>query len=132
MCLVVAGVATCLMAGFHFFLPHIFGWGTYVKEVPAPISWGLFAINFFFSCLLLGGGIATIIAGRHRRESPLLSNCIIWGMGIFWIIDLVYQIVFPFPVATVRWVLLTFAAFVALLYIFAIQDSAGSNIPRES
>lgn len=119
-CLVAAGIASCSMAAFHFLLPHIFGWAHYVNDLPAPIRWGVFSINVFFSCLLLWGGIATIIAAVKYKASDLLNQCIFLGMGSFWVINVSYQVVWPFPVATVRWILLAFAILVGLLYIFAV------------
>ena len=111
------------MAAFHFFLPHIFGWGRYVNEIPAPIRWGLFSLNVFFSSLLLWGGITTIITTLNYKESDLLTYCIFIGMGIFWIINVSYQILFPFPAVIMKWILLAFAVTVAALYWFAVYLS---------
>ena len=119
-CLVIAGIASAAMAAFHFMLPHIFGWARFVNNIPPPIRWGLFSINVFFSSLLLWGGVITIITTLKDRGSNLLSYCIFFGMGVFWIINVSYQIMYPFPHAIMRWVLLGFSISVALLYIFGV------------
>lgn len=117
-CLVIAGFASTAMAAFHFVLPHIFGWSRFVNNIPSPIRWGLFAINVFFSVMLLGGGVITIIATLSDRGKTLLSYCIFSGMGVFWIINASYQIIYPFPVPIMKWVLLGFSIVVTLLYLF--------------
>lgn len=127
-CLVIAGLASVGMAGFHFALPHIFGWARFVNDIPPPIRWGLFSINVFFSVLLLWGGVTTIIAALSVRGSTLLSYCIFFGMGAFWIIDASYQIIYPFPHVTMRWVLLGFAISVALLYIVGVLMSFDNRV----
>ena len=91
---------------------------------------GLFSINVFFSSLLLWGGITTIVTTFKYKESNLLTYCIFIGMGIFWIINVSYQIQFPFPVAIMKWILLAFAATVAGLYWFAIYLSFAKGVVK--
>src|ERR1700730_7257770 len=119
-CLVIAGIASSFMAAFHFVLPHVFGWARFVNNIPSPIRWGLFSINVFFSALLLWGGVTTIIAALNDRGSTLLGYCIFFGMGVFWIINASYQIIYPFPHVIMKWVLLGFSISVALLYIVGV------------
>jgi len=69
------------------------------------------------------GGITTIVATLKYKESDLLTYCIFIGMGIFWIINVSYQILFPFPVVIMKWILLAFAVTVAGLYWFAVYLS---------
>ena len=118
--LVIGGMASSAMAAFHFVLPHVFGWARFVNNIPSPIRWGLFSINVFFSALLLWGGVTTIIAALNDRGSKLLSYCIFFGMGVFWIIDTSYQIIYPFSHVIMKWVLLGFSISVALLYIVGV------------
>jgi hypothetical protein len=129
-CLVIAGLASSAMATFHFVLPHVFGWAQFVNNIPSPIRWGLFSINVFFSTLLLGGGVTTIIAALNDRGSTLLSYCIFFGMGFFWIIDASYQIIYPFPHVIMRWVLLGFSISVALLYISGVLLSFDERVAK--
>jgi len=118
--LLIVGIASSAMATFHFFLPHIFGWADLVTGIPPPIRWGLFSVNVFFSSLLLSGGITTIIATLRNEESSLIAYCVFIGMGCFWIINASYQIIFPFPVAGLRWILLGFAITMAFLYVLSL------------
>jgi hypothetical protein len=129
-CLVIAGLASVAMATFHFVLPHVFGWARFVIGIPSPVRWGLFSTNVFFSTLLLWGGVTTIIAALTDRGSPLLSSCIFFGMGVFWIINASYQIIYPFPHVIMRWVLLGFSISVALLYIFGVILSFDERVAK--
>ena len=129
-CLVIAGLASSAMAAFHFALPHVFGWARFVNNIPSPIRWGLFSINVFFSTLLLWGGVTTIIAALNDRGNTLLSYCIFFGMGFFWIIDASYQIIYPFPHVIMRWVLLGFSISVALLYISGVLLSFDERVAK--
>jgi hypothetical protein len=128
--LVIAGSSSSAMAAFHFVLPHVFGWERFVNNIPSPIRWALFSINVFFSTLLLWGGVTTIIAALNERGSTLLSYCIFFGMGVFWIIDASYQIIYPFPQEIMRWVLLGFSISVALLYIFGVLLSFDERVAK--
>lgn len=129
-CLVIAGLASSAMAAFHFVLPHVFGWARFVNDIPSPIRWGLFSINVFFSTLLLWGGFTTIIAALNDRGSSILSHCIFFGMGVFWIIDTSYQVIYPFPHVIMRWVLLGFSISVALLYTFGVLLSFDEKVAK--
>ena len=129
-CLVIAGLASCAMAAFHFVLPHVFGWARFVNNIPSPIRWGLFSINVFFSALLLWGGVTTIITALKDRGDTLLSYCIFFGMGGFWIINASYQIIYPFPDVIMRWVFLGFSISVALLYIFGVLLSFDERVAK--
>jgi hypothetical protein len=104
------------MGAFHFFLPQVFHWARYVAKVPAPIRWGLFSINVFFSTLLLWGGILTVVTALKRPEPGVLQAWVILGMGAFWLVNVSYQVAFPFPVARVGPWLLAFSVCVAVLY----------------
>jgi hypothetical protein len=109
----VAGVASAGMGMFHFFLPHLFGWGRFTQPLPSEIRWALSAINAFLSLFLLAGGLASV---RDVRLPGAGSAGILWTMLAFWAFNVAYQIVWPFPTPGVRWLLLAFAVGVALLY----------------
>ena len=115
-----AATASAAMATYHFLLPHIFMWTRFVKQVPSPIRWGIFSINFFFSALLLLASLATLLSIRTARTEPRSAQTSLVVLSMFWFLDFVYQIFLPFPTPTVRWVLLAFAGVVAVLYIAAL------------
>jgi hypothetical protein len=124
--LLVAGFASAAMGAFHFALPTIFHWERFITTIPAPIRWGVVSINVFLSTLMLLGGVATILVARRLASDPGTGSdpggaaiggvanaagdgLVPKGMAIFWFVNVGYQIVRPFPVNGVRWVLLGFA-----------------------
>jgi hypothetical protein len=111
--IIVAGMATTAMGAFHFVLPPLFGWARFATALPAEIQWALFAMNAFLSLLLLSGGLASLMAIRRPNAG---ARPVIWMMTGFWLFNACYQLAQPFPTTGVRWILLGFAAVVALLY----------------
>jgi hypothetical protein len=104
------------MAAFHFALPSIFDWDRFASALPTPIRWALFAINAFFSMLLLAGGLASV--GLARRQRP--ATAVLWIMVLFWAFSAGYQMLRPFPMAGIRWVLLGFALATSALYALTL------------
>ena len=118
-CLLIAGIMTAAMALYHFRLPYIWNWEKFVTNIPSPIRWGVFSINFFLSFLLLGGGVLTILASLKKTKKDLVSYGVLFSMGLFWIVNFLYQIVIPMPAPPkIRSILLVFAALLVTLYIF--------------
>ena len=95
--LAVAAASSCLMGAYHFFLPSMFHWDRFVSKIPGAIRWGLFSINFFFSFLLLAGGILTFIALRRLHRSLPPDRGVLVAMGGFWLTNTLYQFVVPMP-----------------------------------
>jgi predicted membrane metal-binding protein len=122
------------MGAYHFFLPWQFRWGAFLNKVPQPIPWALFSINFFFSFLLLAGGILTFVALRAFRRSCHCDYGILVAMAGFWLANALYQIFVPMPLPAHLWplhvVLLGFAVIAMLAYVVsvlairAMKDSA--------
>jgi hypothetical protein len=122
--LAVAASASCLMGAYHFFLPSMFHWDRFVNKIPGAIRWGLFSINFFFSFLLLAGGILTFIALRrlHRSLSP--DSGVLVAMGGFWLANTLYQLFIPMPLPpklmVLRVVLVGYAMVTTIAYGVAL------------
>lgn len=111
------------MGAFHFFLRPLFAWARFVDPLPAEIRWALYAMNAFLSLLLLTGGLASLAAARRWGPTAAWPARI---MAVFGAFNAAYQIVRPFPTPGVRWVLLAFALFVAVLYALALSAMAAS------
>jgi len=103
--LAVAASNSCLMGAYHFFLPSMFRWDMYVRKIPDAIRWGLFSINFFFSFLLLAGGILTFIALRQLHRALAPDRGLLVAMGGFWLANTLYQLFIPMPLPPKLWVL---------------------------
>src|SRR6266480_3150622 len=103
--LAFAASSSCLMCAYHFFLPSMFHWDRFVTKIPDAIRWGLFSINFFFSFLLLAGGIMTFIALRQLHRSLAPDRGVLIAIGGFWLANTLYQLFIPMPLPPKLWLL---------------------------
>jgi len=121
--LLAAGILSAGMALFHFILPDVFQWPRYMAGVPDSIVWGMYAINAFFSFLLLLGSVATI----RLALSPTRDRSVLWGMALFWAFNAAYQVARPFPQRTVWVATLVFAIAMLACYALALRLSSGGR-----
>jgi hypothetical protein len=121
----IAAASSGAMAGYHFALPFIWGWGRHVGDIPATIRWGLFAINVFFSFLLLAGGVLTGVAARKLSRGAPPDHGAVIAMAGFWSLNLLYQIIIPMPLPARLWplqvVLPGYAALTLLAYLIGLR-----------
>ena len=103
--LAIAGSSSAAMGAYHFFLPSMFHWDRFVTKVPDSIQWALFSINFFFSYLLLAGGILTLVALRRLHRSLPPDRGVLYAMAGFWLVNLLYQLFIPMPLPAKLWLL---------------------------
>ena len=122
--LAVAASSSCAMGAYHFFLPSMFHWDAFVKEIPGVIQWALFSINFFFSFLLLAGGILTFVALRRLHRSLPPDRGVLLAMAGFWIVNTLYQLLIPMPLPPKLWllhlVLLGYGVVATLAYVVSL------------
>jgi hypothetical protein len=113
------------MAGYHFILPYAWEWGPSLDVLPPAIRWGSYSINFFMSYLLLAGGTLTLLAWRHLRSGRSADHGIAAAMGSFWVVNTLYQLLFPLPVPDrllpIRIVLVGYAAATAAFHVAALR-----------
>ena len=125
LCTAIAATASLSMGAFHLVLPQVFGWGPFVDTLPPAVAWGVYAINTFFSVLLMLGALLSL---RTRIESGDAARLVPLGMCAFWVVNAAYQVVRPFPVprslVAVRWSLLAFPVIVAACYGAAWRAAA--------
>jgi hypothetical protein len=137
--LLLGGGLSVALALYHFFLPFQFHWAKFVEELPGQIRWSLFALNFFFSDLLLVVGLcvlATAWSSPHNRPLGLL---VVGGAASFWLVNLGYLMLFPFPVpASLYAVKLGLEAFSATSFLlhgfpfgWLVARGAGEQLRRD-
>jgi len=122
-CLVIAGISSTAMALYHFGLPTFFDWENYARGLPPVIHWALFSLNFFFSFLLLCGGLATIPVALRWDKREFSGYALVLGMGAFWLANALYQTTRPMPLPErltwLSWLLMAFAYTISFLYLFS-------------
>lgn len=122
--LAIAASSSCAMGAYHFILPSMFHWHAFVKKIPSVIQWALFSINFFFSFLLLAGGVLTFVALRRLHRSLPPDRGVLIAMAGFWIVNTLYQLIIPMPLPPKLWllhvVLLGYGVLAALAYLISV------------
>jgi hypothetical protein len=118
--LLLGGGMSVAMALYHFFLPVQFHWAKSVGATPAILQWSLFALNFFFSWLLLVVGLAVLAAGWSLARNRPLALVVVGGAASFWLVNFAYLLICPFPMPASMYVvklgLQCFAAACCLLH----------------
>jgi hypothetical protein len=118
--LMISGALSAAMGAFHFFLPRIFSWEAGLRHADPELRWALFALNCFFSLLLLCSGM-TAIASWWRPELGVSSSL---TLAAFWCVNVAYQWLVPPPwPRAIALTLLAFAVFVAVLSLCAVAAS---------
>ncbi|OFW11223.1 MAG: hypothetical protein A3H96_25620 [Acidobacteria bacterium RIFCSPLOWO2_02_FULL_67_36] len=121
----IAAANSCAMAGYHFALPVIWHWSRFVGGIPATIRWGLFAINVFFSFLLLAGGALTGVAARVFSRGASPDRGVLVAMAGFWTLNMLYQVIVPMPLPAKLWplhlLLPGYAALTLLAYLIGLR-----------
>ena len=122
--LVLGGTATVAMAGYHFFLPAIFGWAGETTTLLPAIRWGVFSMNLFFSCLLLALGMTTLAGVLMHRTNEGTYLAVLLTGALFWLVNGCYQLLIPMPLpgsyALLGYFLRSFAFGVAALYLIPL------------
>jgi hypothetical protein len=125
--LVVGASSSCAMAAYHFFLPWLFQWEARgAKQVAPAIRWGMYSINFFFSFLLLAGGLLTFVALRALRRGATPDRGVLIAMTSFWIINALYQLFIPMPLPAKLWTLHVGLIAYAIVTMFAYASALGA------
>lgn len=92
-----------LIGLYHIILPYQWDWSRFTSDLPPIIEWSLFALNLFFSVLLVLlsvlGGLVSVIHDPSGRWGKLILGAIV----MFWGIDIVYQFFNPVPVPEAYW-----------------------------
>jgi hypothetical protein len=80
---------------WHFFVPGIWKWYSYIDKTATELVIAVRAINIFFSLLLVLLGTANIVT-VFRKHPDRFSTIVILSIStILWTTRLILQIVFP-------------------------------------
>ena len=92
-----------------------FQWARHVEDIPPAIRWGLYAINIFFSTLLLVTGLLVIGVAWSRAAARPPGLWVVAGGAAFWAVNFAYLMVRPMPLPDS----LAAVGLVLVLYSFA-------------
>ena len=119
----IAGVNSLVMGAYHLYLPYQFEWRTFTDSIPEMIQWGIFAINFDMSLLMLILGIIGLTITKNWGQHHSTQRVSLGLIAAFWVMHATYLAINPMPIpAFLGWlkILLTiFAAGIASLSCIA-------------
>jgi hypothetical protein len=94
--LVMIGSAASIGFGiWHFFVPEVWKWSSYISSDATELAVAVRAINVFFSLSLVLFGIVNLLlvfGGRSNRYSIIV---VLAATCVLWLTRLVFQIVYP-------------------------------------
>jgi hypothetical protein len=92
----IAGGAVALGFGiWHFAVPALYRWWSYVPGAPETLVAAVDATNFFFSFSLCLIGVTNIVMPLITDASQPVSKYWLWANVVLWTSRVVYQLVKP-------------------------------------
>ncbi len=96
--IILTVIGSTISIGFgiwHFFIPNIWNWYSYIVPEATELVIAIRAINFFFSLLLILLGIANMLL-VFRKLQDRFSNIVILSISIIlWTTRVILQLVYP-------------------------------------
>ncbi len=126
----IATIQGLLIGVYHIILPYQWNWHAYTSELPPMIEWSLYALNFFFSILLILLSLVAYKQARQEADKPGAPLSLIACLS-FWAIDTVYQIMVTVPAppaySFIKPLFLGAAVLNLLLYVGILVDLKKSD-----
>jgi hypothetical protein len=103
--LYITGLSLSTLAGlWHFTVPYLYQWYSYIPNDYKNIIVGIDWINFFFSLLLSGYSLLLLIM-RKKIFNKNKEIFVMYGFMVFvWFCRVVITFVDPWPLEPVAWV----------------------------
>lgn len=122
---------------WHFFVPGIWNWNSYIDEAATELVIAVRAINIFFSLLLVLLGFANILFVFRNPVDKFSTAVILAVSAILWTTRLMLQLIYPQgsqnPV--IQYSMLTIFTLVwlcfALSFILVLKETRFTSIPAK-
>ena len=116
---IIALSLSTLVGLWHFTVPYLFQWYSYIPNENKSLIVGIDWINFFFSLLLTGYSLLLIIM-RKKVFSKNKEMLIMYGFMVFvWFCRAAITFINPWPLEPVAWA--AYGQQIASLVIFLLQ-----------
>ncbi len=80
---------------WHFFVPSIWNWYSYIDKTATELVLAVRAINIFFSLLLVLLGFANILIITRKSQDKFSTIVILSISTILWMTRVILQIIYP-------------------------------------
>jgi len=108
-----------LVGIWHFFVPYMFQWYSYIPNQYENLIVGIDWTNFFFSLLLTGLSLLLIVFGK-KVFSGNKDIFIFYGFMVFvWLCRTAITFIEPWPLEPIAWA--AYLQQIATIVIFVIQ-----------
>jgi hypothetical protein len=94
-CQVIGGAAALGFGVWHFAVPELYGWWSYVPDAPETLIAAVNATNFFFSFSLSMIGLTNIVMPLITDAAEPVSTYWLWANVGLWTTRVIYQLVAP-------------------------------------
>ena len=112
-------VLSMLVGIWHFFVPYMFQWYSYIPNQYENLIVGIDWTNFFFSLLLTGLSLLLIVFGK-KVFSGNKDIFIFYGFMVFvWLCRTAITFIEPWPLEPIAWA--AYLQQIATIVIFVIQ-----------
>jgi len=118
--LYIVGLSLSTLIGlWHFSVPYLFQWYSYIPNENKSLIVGIDWINFFFSLLLAGYSLLLVIM-RKKVFNRNKEIFIMYGFMVFvWFCRAAITVINPWPLEPVAWV--SYGQQIAAFVIFLLQ-----------
>lgn len=93
------------MGAYHFVLPSHMQWKSGMIDVPGMITWGLFAINFDLSTMLVLIGVLACVHSVSASPRTAAGRCSLCLPAGFWLVHQMYLRTHTMPIPDSLWLL---------------------------
>ena len=124
-CQMVGGAVALGFGIWHFAVPSLYRWWSYVPDAPQTLVEAVDATNFFFSFSLSLIGAANIVTPLLADETAPVSRYWLWTNVALWTGRVVYQLVRPQGSQTpaLQWGMLAAFMVTDALFVFSALDA---------
>jgi hypothetical protein len=88
-------IASMFFGIWHFFVPHIWNWYSYIDKTATELVIAVRAINFFFSLSLVLFGIVNLLFVFKKPQDRFSMIVILSVSSVLWMARCIFQIAYP-------------------------------------
>jgi len=92
---VFAGIITIGFGCWHFFVPKLWNWYSYIDKKAIELVLAIRAVNFFFSLSLVLFGVLNIVFIISKQSNRFSLLTVLSSSVILWLSRCLLQIIFP-------------------------------------
>jgi hypothetical protein len=91
----VAGLVTMGFGIWHFFVPKVWNWYSYIDAAAPELIIAVRAINVFFSLSLVLFGLMNIFLAFGNRSGKYSKIIVLSATCVLWLVRVLFQVIHP-------------------------------------